>query len=83
MVICHLHYQNRYSLRVVQTLEVIGPVNRNLVTRPVTIEEAGVPPLIRNTERPGAARQPKRGTLNGILILSGILIPLTFFYIQN
>ena len=58
-----------------------GPVNRNLVTCPVTIEGADVPPLLRNTERLGAAGKPNIGTLNGILIFSGILILLTFGYI--
>ena len=47
----------RHLFRVVQTLEVTGPVNRNLVTCPITIEEADIPPLLRNTERLGAAGQ--------------------------
>ena len=60
-----------------------GPVNQNMVTSPVTIEGADVPPLIRDTERLGASGQPKRDTLNGIFIFSGILILLTFGYIRN
>ena len=83
MVILHLYYQKRYLLRVVQTLEVTGPVNQNLVTSPVTIEGANVPPLLRDIERLDAAGKPKRGTLNGILIFSGISIPLNFGYIRD
>ena len=83
MVIRHLQYQKRYFLRVVQTLEVTGPLNLNRVTRPVTIDGVDVPPLLCDIERLGAAGQPKRGTLNGILIVSGISIPLTFGYIRD
>ena len=55
MVIRHLHYQKQYFLRVVQTLEVTGTVIQNMVTRPVTIEGADIPPLLRDTERLAAA----------------------------
>ena len=60
-----------------------GPVNRNMVTRPVTIEGADVLPLLREIERLGAAGQHKGGKLNGIFIFSGISIPLIFGYIRN
>ena len=83
VVIRHLQYQRRYFLRVVQTLEVTVSVNRNLFTRPVIIEGVHVPPLLRDTERLGAAGQPKIGTLNVILIVSGILITLAFGFIHD
>ena len=36
-VVCHLQYQVRYFLCVVQCLEVIGPLHRHMITGPVTI----------------------------------------------
>ena len=36
-IIRHLHYRKWYLLLVVETLEMTGPVKRNLVTCPVTI----------------------------------------------
>ena len=55
VVILILYDQKRYLLLVVETLEITGPVNRNLVTRPLTIEGADVPPILCNTERLRAA----------------------------
>ena len=50
-IIRHLHYRKRYFLPVVETLELTGPVNRNMVTRPVNIGGVDVPPLLHDTER--------------------------------
>ena len=48
---------------------MIGPVHRNLVTGPVTIQGAYIPPLIGHIERLGAGTQPERGTQDRILFL--------------
>ena len=58
-----------YFLCVAQALDVIGPVHRNLVTGPVTIQGAYIPPLIGHIERLGAGTQPERGTQDRILFL--------------
>ena len=47
-------------------------------THPVTIQGSYIPPLLGHTERLRAVWQPKRGTLDGIIIDSRVYIPLTF-----
>ena len=78
VIVHHLQHQVWDFLGVIKTLEVTGPVNRKLVTSPVTIQGAYIPPLLVHTERLCAFLQPKRGTLDGILIFSRVYIPLTF-----
>ena len=82
VIVRHLQEQNWYFLGVIKTREVTGPVNRKLVTRPVTIQGSYIPPLLGHTERLCSVLQPKRGTLDGIIIDSRVYIPLTLWVNQ-
>ena len=78
VVVLNLQYQKWYFIGVIQTPEVTGPVNQNLVTRPITIQGAYIPPLLGHTEHLCEVLQPKRGIIDGILIVSGVSITLAF-----
>ena len=78
LIVCHIQYQLWDFLCVIQTLEVNGPVNQMLVTGPVTIQWEYIPLLLGSTESLCAFWKPKRGTLDGILIVIRVFIPLAF-----
>ena len=64
VIVRHLHYRKWYLLLVIETLEINVPVNRKMVTGPVTIFGAGAPPRLGYTERLGSIRKTIRRTLN-------------------